>query len=460
MLIYGILSIIIFLIILFYKKNINLACFSFVGLILLYILYGFRVIPNSIFHFDYSKFLYLIAIIIFTNIIYYFFNKLLNTEIGNNIKNTFIILFPNNEMRYLVIFLIGLIHISPFFIINVLIVYFISRMLRLSNFFTTTIILFTTIINNLLFYLEEIQIASNISIFLLLTIILIGMGLTIILISTNYKLENTLQDIIAKNNIIIASIFILFSFIFLLIAKQFGLNVGINYAVLICLGFLSIMSNKNKDTDELEVVKIQHKYPYLISIFIIAINIFIICLPTIFKNYMFELLIVQIFIFTIFNLIINGFLKLKPLDEKIKYYGLSWKNNLLLISACLSIVLIYVLISNSQFNDNNINQSIINNIILHLNSCENNFLLLLNIICYSPFIMTVEVLLNGSLLANFVNPCTLYIASIIPMMPMSIAIIYALFEDKPKQFIDSYKFALLFLIIILFLISIFLVGAP
>ena len=136
-----VIAFILFLFTLFRTKSVLKASLIYGMLLIIYLFLDYRVLFSSLLTVNYSKYLYIPLLLVLINVIYWAFNRIIRSEIGYNFTNLLVTLFPINEMRYVALFFVGLVQLTPYYIINVLLLFLVSRLLNLSRLFSCLLFL-------------------------------------------------------------------------------------------------------------------------------------------------------------------------------------------------------------------------------------------------------------------------------------------------------------------------------
>lgn len=454
------LALIVFLFMLFKTNKIELSTGCYFAIMVIFLLFGYKVIMPVIFHFNYMPFLSIIFILILVNVVYYYLHKYIDTEVGANVKNTLLNLFPIGEMRYLVLFFLSLVTFSPFFLIKALIIFILSKLMKLETFFSLIIIMLGTIINSLLQFIPVTNIDLTLSLMIIVILVLIAIGYIVLILSTNYQNDYNFKTIFQQHASMIVAAMTIFSIIFILIAKQAPIYLALNIAVFAALVTISLLSNKI----EYQLIQdsqlvVNNKYPYLYSIVIIMINICTIAISNFFNNHQIMIMVGQILFLIIFNELVFYLLKLPILsDANSKDYFISIKNNIIIGITIIIGIIIYVLIRCSMFNDSDMGTNILSNLAVIINDSDNLLSIIFNTVCAQPLILDPSLILGGDFKEQIIAPVVLISSLCTTLLPISLTIIYALLGVKAKPLVQSYKFNLIYAAIAIFIVGILMVG--
>lgn len=446
-----------FLFMLFKTKSIKKSSIMYACILIVFLLLDYKVLINALSIVDYSKYVYLLLLIVLLNVIYWVFNRIIRTEIGYNLTNLLVSLFPINEMRYVALFVFSMFHISPFFLVNVLLLFLMSRLLNLSRLFSIFIILVGTTLSSFIYFLPSCNNPIMFNVFIISLFFVLALVFILIVLSTNYKQDYNLTTIFKDNYKILLATVGVFVMMLIFLIHQFPLAQVVNVSLFLSLACIVILSNSQKDKTKLENVEdINNKYPYLLSIGLIGINILILMLGSIFTDLNNNLLIIiQIVSLVAINGISFMLLDLPEIndnDQLPRHLTLA-NNGYLLLGIGLGL-LIDLLVVMSNYNIGNFNHTIIQDFINNLNNAPHVVNLLLTTISGTPFITDPTQLLNLGLEQGINAQVIMFSSLILVITPLSLLTVSQLVNIKSKRLIEAYQFALIFVLIIIVILTI------
>lgn len=454
-----IIAFILFLFTLFRTKSVLKASLIYGMLLIIYLLLYYRVLISSLLTVNYSKYLYIPLLLVLINVIYWAFNRIIRSEIGYNFTNLLVTLFPINEMRYVALFLVGLVQLTPYYIINVLLLFLVSRLLNLSHLFSMFIIFIATLLSTYIHYLPLTDNSTLFNIFIIGLLFVVALGFILLVISTNYEQEYNLSSIVKDNYRILLASSSIFIVMLIFLSHQIRLITVMNVSVFASLSCIMIMSNtKNHEAKE-NVEDIDNKYPYLLSIMMVIINIIILTLGSYVTSINQTLLIlIQIIVLIVFNGGMFMFLDLPELEE---YYELpkrlGLKNNGIIAVAMVMGLVLELLVVQSSINVGNFNTSITQTIVDTLNHSPRSIALFINTILVEPFVSNYMELTQLGLDPTIVSNVVMIGPLLITISPISFLIVSAMVNIKPKRLIEAYQFCLIFLLIVLVIIELIII---
>ncbi len=454
-----IIAFILFLFTLFRTKSVLKASLIYGMLLIIYLLLYYRVLISSLLTVDYSKYLYIPLLLVLINVIYWAFNRIIRSEIGYNFTNLLVTLFPINEMRYVALFLVGLVQLTPFYIINVLLLFLVSRLLNLSRLFSMFIIFVATLLSTYIHYLPLTDNSTLFNIFIIGLLFVIALGFILLVISTNYKKEYNLSSIVKDNYQILLASSSIFILMLIFLSHQFRLITVMNVSVFATLSCIMIMSNTKKHEAKQNVEDINNKYPYLLSIMMVIINIIILTLGSYVTSINQTLLIlIQIIVLIVFNGGMFIFLDLPELEEDYELpKRLGLKNNRIIALAMVMGLVLELLVVQSSINVGNFNTSISQTIVDTLNHSQHSIALFINTILVEPFVSNYMELAQLGLDPTIVSNVVMIGSLLITISPISFLIVSAMVNIKPKRLIEAYQFCLIFLLIVLVIIELIII---
>lgn len=450
-----IIAFILFLFTLFRTKSVLKASLIYGMLLIIYLLLYYRVLISSLLTVNYSKYLYIPLLLVLINVIYWAFNRIIRSEIGYNFTNLLVTLFPINEMRYVALFLVGLVQLTPYYIINVLLLFLVSRLLNLSRLFSMFIIFIATLLSTYIHYLPLTDNSTLFNIFIIGLLFVVALGFILLVISTNYEQEYNLSSIVKDNYQILLASSSIFILMLIFLSHQFRLITVMNVSVFATLSCIMIMSNtKNHEAKE-NVEDIDNKYPYLLSIMMVIINIIILTLGSYVTSINQTLLIlIQIIVLIVFNGGMFMFLDLPELEEDYELpKRLGLKNNGIIAVAMVMGLVLELLVVQSSINVGNFNTSITQTIVDTLNHSPRSIALFINTILVDPFVSNYMELTQLGLDPTIVSKVLMIGPLLITISPISFLIVSAMVNIKPKRLIEAYQFCLIFLLIVLVIIE-------
>lgn len=454
-----IIAFILFLFTLFRTKSVLKASLIYGMLLIIYLLLYYRVLISSLLTVNYSKYLYIPLLLVLINVIYWAFNRIIRSEIGYNFTNLLVTLFPINEMRYVALFLVGLVQLTPYYIINVLLLFLVSRLLNLSRLFSMFIIFIATLLSTYIHYLPLTDNSTLFNIFIIGLLFVVALGFILLVISTNYEQEYNLSSIVKDNYQILLASSSIFILMLIFLSHQFRLITVIYVSVFATLSCIMIMSNtKNHEAKE-NVEDIDNKYPYLLSIMMVIINIIILTLGSYVTSINQTLLIlIQIIVLIVFNGGMFMFLDLPELEEDYELpKRLGLKNNGIIALAMVMGLVLELLVVQSSINVGNFNTSITQTIVDTLNHSPRSIALFINTILVEPFVSNYMELTQLGLDPTIVSNVVMIGSLLITISPISFLIVSAMVNIKPKRLIEAYQFCLIFLLIILVIIELIII---
>lgn len=450
-----IIAFILFLFTLFRTKSVLKASLIYGMLLIIYLLLYYRVLISSLLTVNYSKYLYIPLLLVLINIIYWAFNRIIRSEIGYNFTNLLVTLFPINEMRYVALFLVGLVQLTPYYIINVLLLFLVSRLLNLSRIFSMFIIFIATLLSTYIHYLPLTDNSTLFNIFIIGLLFIVALGFILLVISTNYEQEYNLSSIVKDNYQILLASSSIFILMLIFLSHQFRLITVMNVSVFATLSCITIMSNTKKHEAKENVEDIDNKYPYLLSIMMVIINIIILTLGSYVTSINQTLLIlIQIIVLIVFNGVMFMFLDLPELEEDYELpKRLGLKNNGIIALAMVMGLVLELLVVQSSINVGNFNTSITQTIVDTLNHSPRSIALFINTILVNPFVSNYMELTQLGLDPTIVSNVVMIGSLLITISPISFLIVSAMVDIKPKRLIEAYQFCLIFLLIVLVIIE-------
>ena len=445
-----IIAFILFLFTLFRTKSVLKASLIYGMLLIIYLFLDYRVLFSSLLTVNYSKYLYIPLLLVLINVIYWAFNRIIRSEIGYNFTNLLVTLFPINEMRYVALFFVGLVQLTPYYIINVLLLFLVSRLLNLSRLFSMFIIFVATLLST---YIHYLPLTDNSTLF---NIFVIGL---LFIVSTNFEQEYTLSSIVKDNYQIILASSSIFIVMLIFLSRQFRLITVVNVSVFAALSCITIMSNTKKHEAKENIEDIDNKHPYLLSIMMVIINIIILTLG----NYVTSinqtlLILIQIVVLIVFNGGMFMFLDLPELEEDYELpKRLGLKNNGIIALAMVMGLVLELLVLQSSINVGNFNTSITQTIVDTLNHSPRSIALFINTILVNPFVINYMELARLGLDPTIVSNVVMIGSLLITISPISFLIVSAMVNIKPKRLIEAYQFCLIFLLIVLVIIELIII---
>lgn len=454
-----IIAFILFLFTLFRTKSVLKASLIYGMLLIIYLLLYYRVLISSLLTVNYSMYLYIPLLLVLINVIYWAFNRIIRSEIGYNFTNLLVTLFPINEMRYVALFLVGLVQLTPYYIINVLLLFLVSRLLNLSRLFSMFIIFIATLLSTYIHYLPLTDNSTLFNIFIIGLLFVVALGFILLVISTNYEQEYNLSSIVKDNYQILLASSSIFILMLIFLSHQFRLITVMNVSVFATLSCIMIMSNtKNHEAKE-NVEDIDNKYPYLLSIMMVIINIIILTLGSYVTSINQTLLIlIQIIVLIVFNGGMFMFLDLPELEEDYELpKRLGLKNNGIIAVAMVMGLVLELLVVQSSINVGNFNTSITQTIVDTLNHSPRSIALFINTILVDPFVSNYMELTQLGLDPTIVSKVLMIGPLLITISPIGFLIVSAMVNIKPKRLIEAYQFCLIFLLIVLVIIELIII---
>lgn len=454
-----IIAFILFLVTLFRTKSVLKASLIYGMLLIIYLLLDYRVLISSLLTVNYTKYLYLPLLLVLINVIYCAFNRIIRSEIGYNFTNLLVTLFPINEMRYVALFLVSLVQLTPYYIINVLLLFLVSCLLNLSRLFSMFIIFVATLLSTYIHYLPLTDNSTLFNIFIIGLLFVVALGFILLILSTNYEQEYNLSSIVKDNYQILLSSSSIFIVMLIFLSRQFRLITVVNVSVFAALSCITIMSNTKKHEAKENVEDIDNKHPYLLSIMMVIINIIILTLG----NYVTSinqtlLILIQIVVLIVFNGVIFMFLDLPELEEDYELpKRLGLKNNGIIALAMVMGLVLELLEVQSSINVGNFNTSITQTIVDTLNHSPRSIALFINTILVNPFVLNYMELVKLGLDPTIVSNVVMIGSLLITISPISFLIVSAMVNIKPKRLIEAYQFCLIFLLIVLVIIELIII---
>lgn len=454
-----IIAFILFLFTLFKTKSVLKASLIYGMLLILYLLLYYRVLISSLLTVDYSKYLYIPLLLVLINVIYWAFNRIIRSEIGYNFTNLLVTLFPINEMRYVALFLVGLVQLTPYYIINVLLLFLVSRLLNLSHLFSMFIIFVATLLSTYIHYLPLTDNSILFNVFIIGLLFVIALVFILLIISTNYEHEYNLSSIVKDNYQILLASSSIFIVMLIFLSHQFRLITVMNISVFATLSCIMIMSNTKKHEAKENVEDINNKYPYLLSIMMVIINVIILTLGSYVTSINQTLLIlIQIVVLIVFNGGMFMVLDLPELEEDYELpKRLGLKNNGIIALAMVMGLVLELLVVQSSINVGNFNTSITQTIVDTLNHSPRSIALFINTILAEPFVSNYMELAQLGLDPTIVSNVVMIGSLLITISPISLLIVSAMVNIKPKRLIEAYQFCLIFLLIVLVIIELIII---
>lgn len=454
-----IIAFILFLVTLFRTKSVLKASLIYGMLLIIYLLLDYRVLISSLLTVNYTKYLYLPLLLVLINVIYWAFNRIIRSEIGYNFTNLLVTLFPINEMRYVALFLVSLVQLTPYYIINVLLLFLVSCLLNLSRLFSMFIIFVVTLLSTYIHYLPLTNNSTLFNIFIIGLLFVVALGFILLILSTNYEQEYNLSSILKDNYQILLASSSIFIVMLIFLSRQFQLITVVNVSVFAALSCITIMSNAKKHEAKENVEDIDNKHPYLLSIMMVIINIIILTLG----NYVTSinqtlLILIQIVVLIVFNGVIFMFLDLPELEEDYELpKRLGLKNNGIIALAMVMGLVLELLEVQSSINVGNFNTSITQTIVDTLNHSPRSIALFINTILVNPFVLNYMELVKLGLDPTIVSNVVMIGSLLITISPISFLIVSAMVNIKPKRLIEAYQFCLIFLLIVLVIIELIII---
>lgn len=454
-----IIAFILFLVTLFRTKSVLKASLIYGMLLIIYLLLDYRVLISSLLTVNYTKYLYIPLLLVLINVIYWAFNRIIRSEIGYNFTNLLVTLFPINEMRYVALFLVSLVQLTPYYIINVLLLFLVSCLLNLSRLFSMFIIFVATLLSTYIHYLPLTNNSTLFNIFIIGLLFVVALGFILLILSTNYEQEYNLSSIVKDNYQILLASSSIFIVMLIFLSRQFRLITVVNVSVFAALSCITIMSNTKKHEAKENVEDIDNKYPYLLSIMMVIINIIILTLG----NYVTSinqtlLILIQIVVLIVFNGVIFMFLDLPELEEDYELpKRLGLKNNGIIALAMVMGLVLELLEVQSSINVGNFNTSIMQTIVDTLNHSPRSIALFINTILVNPFVLNYMELVKLGLDPTIVSNVVMIGSLLITISPISFLIVSAMVNIKPKRLIEAYQFCLIFLLIVLVIIELIII---
>lgn len=454
-----IIAFILFLVTLFRTKSVLKASLIYGMLLIIYLLLVYRVLISSLLTVNYTKYLYLPLLLVLINVIYWAFNRIIRSEIGYNFTNLIVTLFPINEMRYVALFLVSLVQITPYYIINVLLLFLVSCLLNLSRLFSMFIIFVATLLSTYIHYLPLTNNSTLFNVFIIGLLFVVALGFILLILSTNYEQEYNLSSIVKDNYQILLASSGIFIVMLIFLSRQFRFITVVNVSVFAALSCITIMSNTKKHEAKENVEDIDNKHPYLLSIMMVIINIIILTLG----NYVTSinqtlLILIQIVVLIVFNGGMFVFLDLPELEEHYELpKRLGLKNNGIIALAMVMGLVLELLEVQSSINVGNFNTSITQTIVDTLNHSPRSIALFINTILVNPFVLNYMELAKLGLDPTIVSNVVMIGSLLVTISPISFLIVSAMVNIKPKRLIEAYQFCLIFLLIVLVIIELIII---
>lgn len=454
-----IIAFILFLVTLFRTKSVLKASLIYGMLLIICLLLDYRVLISSLLTVNYTKYLYLPLLLVLINVIYWAFNRIIRSEIGYNFTNLLVTLFPINETRYVALFLVSLVQLTPYYIINVLLLFLVSCLLNLSRLFSMFIIFVATLLSTYIHYLPLTNNSTLFNIFIIGLLFVVALGFILLILSTNYEQEYNLSSIVKDNYQILLASSSIFIVMLIFLSRQFRLITVVNVSVFAALSCITIMSNTKKHEAKENVEDIDNKHPYLLSIMMVIINIIILTLG----NYVTSinqtlLILIQIVVLIVFNGVMFMFLDLPELEEHYELpKRLGLKNNGIIALAMVMGLVLELLEVQSSINVGNFNTSITQTIVDTLNHSPRSIALFINTILVNPFVINYMDLARLGLDPTIVSNVVMIGSLLITISPISFLIVSAMVNIKPKRLIEAYQFCLIFLLIVLVIIELIII---
>ena len=454
-----IIAFILFLFTLFRTKSVLKASLIYGMLLIIYLLLYYRVLFSSLLTVNYTKYLYLPLLLVLINVIYWAFNRIIRSEIGYNFTNLLVTLFPINEMRYVTLFLVSLVQLTPYYIINVLLLFLVSCLLNLSRLFSMFIIFVATLISTYIHYLPLTDNSTLFNIFIIGLLFVVALGFILLILSTNFEQEYNLSSIVKDNYQILLASSSIFIVMLIFLSRQFRLITVVNVSVFAALSCITIMSNTKKHGAKENVEDIDNKHPYLLSIMMVIINIIVLTLGSYVTTINQTLLIlIQIIVLIVFNGGMFMFLDLPELEEHYELpKRLGLKNNGIIALAMVMGLVLELLVLQSSINVGNFNTSITQTIVDTLNHSPRSIALFINTILVNPFVINYMELARLGLDPTIVSNVVMIGSLLITISPISFLIVSAMVNIKPKRLIEAYQFCLIFLLIVLVIIELIII---
>lgn len=454
-----IIAFILFLVTLFRTKSVLKASLIYGMLLIIYLLLDYRVLISSLLTVNYSKYLYLPLLLVLINVIYWAFNRIIRSEIGYNFTNLLVTLFPINEMRYVALFLVSLVQLTPYYILNVLLLFLVSCLFNLSRLFSMFIIFVATLLSTYIHYLPLTNNSTLFNIFIIGLLFVVALGFILLILSTNYEQEYNLSSIVKDNYQILLASSSIFIVMLIFLSRQFRLITVVNVSVFAALSCITIMSNTKKHEAKENVEDIDNKHPYLLSIMMVIINIIILTLGNYVTSINQTLLnLIQIVVLIVFNGGMFMFLDLPELEEDYELpKRLGLKNNGIIALAMVMALVLELLEVQSSINVGNFNTSITQTIVDTLNHSPRSIALFINTILVNPFVLNYMELVKLGLDPTIVSNVVMIGSLLITISPISFLIVFAMVNIKPKRLIEAYQFCLIFLLIVLVIIELIII---
>lgn len=409
MILFSLLTMVIVSIVFFLKKSISLAMFTFMGLILFYIVVVYGVMPEVLlYNIDIKLVIEIFTLFSFIAICKSVMDKYLVNEVGLDLADLFISIFPDRRLKLFVVFFIGQLAFSQFLLINILIIYFIGKILRVDSILIMIVGMVSLIVNNLfdMSYMLSIQdyisssdylLVNNISyLFLMLIMGLVFITIFMSMLFIKGDNDDDFIDILKKDWAPWVIIIISYLVLFFSSTLFFDLNYSQFVVSLIMLGIISFSSTKLMRHNHEFMENENKKYPFIFSIMIFIVNGVIIYLAN-------DHLIIAVLIFSVFN-----YMVLKKYEtyesDNILDINMSSKFILKLAGIAIFIYSLSILISYSNINTSSINNSMFDQLSVIFQTLNSALEVLIFFICIAPMciFMPMNELVNYTSSTSFI----------------------------------------------------------
>lgn len=285
MILFSLITTILVSLMFFIKKSVSWAVSTFIIMMLFYVVVLYGVMPQVIFdNINLLNILLLGSLITLIITTKYFMDRYLVNEVGLDLADLIITIFPDKRLKLFVLFFVGQLAFSDFLLINILMIYFIGKILKIDTILIMIIGMISLIINNLfdasyMLSIQEFSLNSDYllvndfsKVFLIVVMLLAFVSLFVSILFIKDDQEDDFITIVKKDwkpyLIIIGSYVLLFTVITLF----FDPNVSQTIVSVLMLVVISIVSTQLMKHNH-EFMENENKvYPFIFSILIFILN--------------------------------------------------------------------------------------------------------------------------------------------------------------------------------------------
>ena len=386
----------------FVKKDLFSALLTFFTLIMVYILFIYRVMIETIFSTNnLTSIVYSVGTVIAVIMIKNYMDKYIKNEVGYDIRTLIMSLFPNRYLRMYALFFAGQLVYVADPIIALLLIYFIGKMLGIKRILIFSVGYLSLIINMLFDLIYQVKYFSDIStaqiqyatyesyIFLLVTMLLAFIFIIVISLFVDHKNIKDVTVVVKTDRFELIGIVIGYFVIISISTLLFEINIAqtiTSVAMLMLISTVSRISLHNPD-EPLEVVEKQ--MPYIFSILIVFFNgVFIYILDQ-------NLFLGLVLIFSFNTFVLQRSFQNVDAINVVQKDNDNFAYKVIFVYALYLILDIFIL--NSGINNSVFGISIIDNIAIYLSQATNMSQIAYYIFGLAPFSFVITNILDFNL---------------------------------------------------------------